>query len=66
MRRRSARRRTERRDSAPPVHFVPVTATIPAGADTDDDEFRQHAYELGLDCVNQGGAAQTSIIAPPA
>jgi hypothetical protein len=53
-------------DSAPPVHFVPVTATIPSGADTDDDEFRQHAYELGLDCVNQGGAAQTSVIAPPA
>ena len=52
-------------DSAPPVHFVPVAATIPAGADT-DDEFRRHAYELALDCVNQGGAAETSVIAPPA
>jgi hypothetical protein len=50
-------------DSAPPVHFVPVAAMIQA--DADDEEFQRHAYEIALDCVNQGGAAQTSVITPP-
>ena len=47
---------------APPVHFVPVSATVPV--DADDEEFTRHAYEVALDCVNQGGAARTSIIVP--
>ena len=50
-------------EAALPVHFVPVRSTI--HSDSDDEEFRRHAYEIALDCVNQGGVAHTSVISPP-
>lgn len=55
--------RTIRSPDPLPVHFVPVRSTIQA--DADDEEFHRQAHEIALDCVNQGGIADTHVIAPP-
>jgi len=51
-------------DGRNPMHFVPVRTTFLA--DVDDEEFRRQAYEIALDCVNQGGVALPTVIAPGA
>ena len=55
--------RTNRSPDPLPVHFIPVRRTV--RADADDEEFRRQAHEIALDCVNQGGIADTVVIAPP-
>lgn len=49
-------------DGQNPMHFVPVRTTLLANVA--DDEFRRQAFEIALDCVNQGGITRPSVIAP--
>jgi hypothetical protein len=49
--------------STPLSAYTPVRSTINAAAP--DAEFHQQVYELGQDCVNQGGITHLHVIAEP-
>jgi hypothetical protein len=50
-------------ETAPLIRFTSITSTVLARAAHDD--FRAQVCEVGLDCINQAGIQQTTLLAPP-